>query len=351
VEGRFRLGALGGAWSKPAADYIGFAARAAARARRLEEIALRLNAIANELASLALHVDHYTRDQHQAAAEWQTAPNDDALRAAHVQAAFRAHAFQTARSRLAQADQQLQASGQQLQAARLALANDAADLRLPDTRPALQEIVQALQQFSESLHALFQAVRELRDSCIELARQQLREREAQLDAEQSAHAWAERCALAEEARIRLETLRESVGAQVEELQQRLTDARSRVKHGEDAVKNCGNALRLAGEERARVGQKTADAETTLKEKTDARQSAISHLQGFATTGLLASALPEADIPDLRTPWTIEPALNLARRVEQTLAGVKDDDEAWSRVQSQISQDYSELGRAQPPGAG
>lgn len=345
VEGRFRLGALGGGWSKPAADYIGFAARSAARARRLEEIALRLNHVASELARLALHLDHYTRDQHQAATEWQTAPNDDALRAAHVQAAVRAHAFQTARSRLAQADQQLLASGQQLQAARLALANDAADLRLPDTRPALQEIVRALQELGESLHALFQAVRELRDSLIELARQQLREREARADAEQSAQAWAERCALAEEARIRLETLRESVGAQVEELQQRLTDARSRVKHGEDALKRCGNALRLAGEERARVEQKTADAETTLKERTDARQSAVSQLQGFAATGLLASALPEADIPDLRTPWTIEPALNLARRAEQTLAGVKDDDEAWSRVQSQISQDYSELGRA------
>ncbi|MBC7499372.1 MAG: TIGR02680 family protein [Herminiimonas sp.] len=345
VEGRFRLGALGGFWSKPAADYIGFAARAAARARRLEEIALRLNDIANQLASLALHVNHYTRDQHQAASEWHTAPNDDALRAAHVEAVFCAHTFQTARSRLAQADQQLQASGQQLQAARQALANDATDLRLPDTRPALQEIVQALQQFSESLHAMFQAVRELRDSCLELAHQQLREQEAHADTEQAAQTWVDRYALAEEARIRLETLRESVGAQVEELQQRLADARSRVKHGEDAVKSCGNALRLAGEERARAGQKTADAETTLKEKTAARQSAVSHLQGFAATGLLASAMPEADIPDLRTPWTIEPALTLARRAEQTLASVKDDDEAWSRVQSQISQDYSELGRA------
>ena len=345
VDGRFRLGALGGSWSKPAADYIGFAARAAARARRLEEIALRLNSLAKELIGLKLQFDQYARDQHQAAAEWQTAPNDDALRAAHVEAAFRAHEFQTARTRLAQADQQLLASSEQLQAARLALANDAADLHLPDTHPALQKIAQALQQFSESLHALFQGVRELRDSCIELARQQLRGREARADAEQSAQTWAERCALAEEARIRLETLRESVGAQVEELQQRLTDARSRVKHGYETVKGCGNALRLAGEERARVEQKTEDAETTLKERTASRQSSVSHLQGFAATGLLSAAMPEADIPDLRTPWTIEPALTLARRAEQMLVDVKDDDEAWSRVQSQISQDYSELGRA------
>lgn len=345
VDGRFRLGALGGAWHKPAADYIGFAARAAARARRLEEIALRLNSIANELATVEQRFEQQAHDQRQAAAEWQTAPNDDALRAAHVEAAARAREFQTARARLEQTDQQLLTCKQQLQAARLALANDAADLRLPDTRPALQAIEQALQQLAESLLALFHGVRELRDAFSELARQQQRAQEAQRDTEQSRQAWTERCALAEEARIRLETLRESVGAQVEELQQRLKDARTRVNHGEDAVKSCSNALRLAGEERARVEQKMQDAETTLKERTEARQSAVSHLQGFAATGLLASAMPDADLPDLRSPWTIEPALTLARRTEQHLANVKDDDDAWTRVQSQISQDYSELGRA------
>ena len=236
-------------------------------------------------------------------------------------------------------------AAQKLGAARQDLASDATDLRLPDTRAALQTIDEALQQLAESLHALFQSVRELRDTRVELARQQQHAQEAQRDAEQSRQAWTERCALAEEACIRLETLRESVGAQVEELQQRLKDARTRVNHGEDAVKNCSNALRLAGEERARAEQKTQDAETTLKERTEARQSTVSNLQGFAATGLLASAMPDADIPDLRTPWTIEPALTLARRTEQQLANVKDDDDAWTRVQSQISQDYSELGRA------
>jgi uncharacterized protein (TIGR02680 family) len=45
------------------------------------------------------------------------------------------------------------------------------------------------------------------------------------------------------------------------------------------------------------------------------------------------------------PWTIEPALTLARRTEQALADVKADDDTWSRVQNQVSQDYTELGRA------
>ena len=344
-DGRFRLGALGGAWNKLAAAYIGYAARAAARARRLEEIAVRLRHLADELAALQRRFEQHALNRQQTVDEWQNAPGDNALRAAHVEAAARAREFQTARARLEQADQQLLVAAQKLGAARQDLASDAVDLRLPDTRAALQTIDEALQQLAESLHALFQSVRELRDTWVELARQQLREREAQVDAEKSAQACAERCTLADEARIRLETLRESVGAQVEELQQRLKDARNRVNDGDALHKRRNETLRLAGEERARAEQKTQDAHALLAERVTTRQSAVSHLQGFAATGLLASAMPDADIPDLRTPWTIEPALTLARRTEQQLANVKDDDDAWTRVQSQISQDYSELGRA------
>jgi len=46
-----------------------------------------------------------------------------------------------------------------------------------------------------------------------------------------------------------------------------------------------------------------------------------------------------------TVWTIEPALTLARRAEQALSDVPHDDEAWKRIQSHLSQDYTELGRA------
>ncbi len=344
-DGRFRLGALAGAWHKPAADYIGFATRAAARARRLDAIALRLKDIAIELAALQQRSEQLAQDQHRAAEEWQSAPNDDALRAAHVEASACSREFQNAQTRLEAASQLLLTRQEQLQGARFELEKDAADLRLPTARPALQAIELALQQLSEALLALFHHVRELRNAFSELAQQQQRTQEAQRDAEQSEAAWAERRAAANEMRIRLETLRESIGAQVDELQQRLKATRNQVNLCENALKSCGNALRLAGEARARAEQKTQDADVTLKEKTTARQSAVSHLQGFAITGLLASAIPDVDIPDLLTPWSIEPALTLARRAEQLLHNVRDDDEAWTRVQSQISQDYGELGRA------
>lgn len=62
-------------------------------------------------------------------------------------------------------------------------------------------------------------------------------------------------------------------------------------------------------------------------------------------GLLSAALPDLEVPDTSSPWTIDPALTLARRAEQALSGVKDDDEAWTRVQRQIGEDFTELQRS------
>jgi len=186
---------------------------------------------------------------------------------------------------------------------------------------------------------------ELRLAAAELARQQERTSEVEADACQRAEQLAERRRQASDAQVRLSTLRESIGAQVDELQRRLREARAAVSDGERHVKAAGDALRTAGEARARGEQKVLDADATLQERADARQRAITQLQGFAATGLLSAALPEAELPDLRAPWTIEPALTLARRTEQALAQVADDDDAWTRIQSQISHDYGELGRA------
>ena len=344
VDGRFRLGALAGAWQKPSAEFIGYAARTAARARRLHEIDQRLTAIAQSLASLQQQVARLEADQHRAAAEWQNAPSDDALRAAHAEAAARAREFQTVRQRLDTADQQLRAAAQGAEAARQSLARDAEDLGLPPAREALRGIEQALQRFADTLHTLYRTAREQQDALAEHAQQLQREQQAEADARQAAENAAEREALAEEACIRLETLRESVGAKVEELQARITRARSAVRDGEDELKQHNDTLRLAGEARARAEQKAETAETTLAERTAARQHAVGQLQGFAATGLLSTALPELELPP-HAPWSIEAALTLARRAEQALQQIKDDDDAWARVQSQVSQDYTELGRA------
>lgn len=344
-DGRFRLAALAGSWHKPQAAYIGYAARAAARARRLTEIDLRLREIAEASRRIDEALAELARQQERAAAEWQGAPSDDGLRAAHADAAASERGFQIAKSRLDEADRQLRAAIDALQSRRDALAADAADLHLPTHPEALEAVGAALLHFGETLHGLFQVAHELRSAAAELARQQERTREVEADARQRAEQLAERRRQASDAQVRLATLRESIGARVDELQERLREARDAVSNGERQAKAEGESLRTAGEARARGEQKVLDADATLQERAEARQRTIAQLQGFAATGLLSAALPEAELPDLRAPWTIEPALTLARRTEQALAQVADDDDAWTRIQSQISHDYGELGRA------
>ncbi|XSC42457.1 hypothetical protein ACF1BQ_029100 [Bradyrhizobium sp. RDT10] len=73
-DGRFRLAALVGAWAKPAAVYIGHAARAAARKQRLADVVGRLTLIADELIAVQAMDAQLTRDQDRAADEWRLAP-------------------------------------------------------------------------------------------------------------------------------------------------------------------------------------------------------------------------------------------------------------------------------------
>jgi uncharacterized protein (TIGR02680 family) len=344
-DGRFRLGALAGAWEKPGAEFIGYAARAAARARRLLEIAARLSELAQAQAAWQEALARWEQDQRQAAAEWQAAPPDEDLRAAHLQAASAAREFTTAHQRLAQSARQLREAAEHEAAARQTLAQDAQDMALPETRQALQAVTQTVQNLALSLPTLAARAGTHRDAAVEHSQQQRREQQAGGDLQQASEQAKQRLLQAEQAAVHLETLRLSVGAQAHEIQRRLAEAQDAVKHLEVEHKRCNEASRRAGEDRAKAEQKSENAQARLEERSAARQAAVAQLQGFAATGLLLAAWPDAELPPLQAPWTIEPALTLARRAEQTLIEVKADDETWSRVQSQVSQDYTELGRA------
>ncbi len=344
-DGRWRLGALAGAWHKPAAAYIGHAARAAARAKRLAEIAARLGALGDEQAALQQRLEAQTRDEQRAAAEWRDAPRDQALRQAQLVAAQCERDYQLARECLAQADEQLRAADQAARAVRQMLAQDAADLRLPDSAAALPPIETALDGFDEAQRDLLQATRELRLALPAWQRQCEREAEAEADVRQREEQCAASRIEAEEARSRLQVLRDAVGAKVGELQQQLAAARSELNAGENTLKAAHKALNDAGVARGAAAQKATDAELDLQQRSDARAQAVTRLQQFSATGLLSAALPQLELPDLGAAWTIDPALTLARRAEQLLAGIDDDDAAWARVQRQITEELTELQRA------
>jgi uncharacterized protein (TIGR02680 family) len=344
-SGRFRLGALAGAWGKAQPAYVGFAARGAARARRLAEIDQRLDELAQEQTALDARYVALAAARLEAEQEWRAAPSDMPLCQAHLAASAASRAFNDAGERLAQARRLWSDAEQSAHAARTALERDAADLNLPAAADALDAVGDAVEQFNDSLHQLALGVHDWRRAWPDLERQQSREAEARQELKRSDEQLALAGREAEEARVQYEVLRNSVGAKVDTLRMQLAAARAAVEAGEASVKASADALRDAGEDRAVTTKNAEIAAAALVERVDARAKAVMRLQRFAASGLLLSALPTMELPDPSATWTIDPALTLARRAEQALTHIKDDDDSWDRLQRHIAEDLQDLQRA------
>jgi uncharacterized protein (TIGR02680 family) len=344
-DGRFRLGPVRGAWSKPAAEYIGFAAREAARQRRLEEIATRLA----ELSEQAVRHKQALADlqERQTAIETaqRQAPTDDALRSAHAAFATAEKQRRVAQTRVAEADLRLQQAEHLWARARDALEFDAQDLRLPLTAEALALVSQRLGDYRDAVKDLLHAARNLGLARRELADQIAREQAALALAESLTIESRQHSHSAEAALARRDVLRETVGAAVADLEAKLKAVADAVAQGERELDQARQDLSEAQQQRAKAEQKSEDAAQVLEERTAQRKHAVARLQEFTGTGLLEVAVPDIQFPDLATAWNVDPALTMARRVEQALEQISAEDSDWTRIQNQISHDYTQLGQA------
>lgn len=343
--GHYRGGTLAGAWSKPEAVYIGFAARAAARSRRLAQIATQMEQVSQELVTIGDELDRVAQARGQAEQEWSEAPSDRTLRQAHSSVTTTVGEVEKAKGRLEQAQLECHEAEQAAQTARDTLEWDAKDLGLPVESEVLQAIENGLILFSDACHQLIRVVQELRRAFPDLERQREREAQAREAVEDCAEQLAADRIEEEQARQRYETLMGAVGLKVDAMRQRIAEAREAVSKGEDEERAAGKALREAGEARAVAATEAGVADQALAQRGEARTLAIGHLQRFAATSLLSSALPELDLPDVGTAWTIDPALTIARRVEQALAETKDDDDTWTKIQKRVTEDLQELQRS------
>ena len=345
-DGRFRLAGLAGAGTVGVARHIGHAARQAARERRLAQISQRLAELARELLDIEDQSSKLEARARQATEEWQSAPTEQALLQAQQATTLALRGLQQARHREADAQQRCQQAEQAQQAAEAALAQDAGDLRLPTAAAALDEVESALHRCTDALHQLVAAVNGLRVAVPDLQRQTARAQQAQVHLAQRQAHQADRATLAEQARQHAAALESMFGPQVESLQQRLAKAKALVARLEDSDQRQTITLRSATEARAVAEQQQAQSTLALDQRSAARAAAVQSLRQFTATGLLASGLAGSaaagELPDASTPWTIEPALALARRVEHVLAGLDDGDERWARAQQRVTQDLQVL---------
>ncbi len=344
ADGSFRLGALAGAWYKAEAVYIGHSARSRARERRLAVIAAQLREIDAEEGELIQAFELLSEARGRAEAEVQSAPSDDTLHHASLVAISAGRELQNAQGRLAQAEAQCREAEDHHFKAREQLENDAKDLQLPTALEELFDIASAVDRYADAIHALLQAVREWCNAWSNHLVQQERAEESRALFSQREEELSTANERAEKAKTRFDVLQSTIGAKVETLQKNLREAGDIVRQADVDLELKQNQCTRTGEARAVAGAMAETAERVLSERTAARVQAVEHLQRFAESSLLTSALPDLTLPHGIGVWTIDPALQVARRAEQALQGIADDAANWERIQRTVSEELTELQR-------
>jgi uncharacterized protein (TIGR02680 family) len=343
--GRWRLGAAEGAWAKPAARFVGRGAREAARRQRLAEVTQAIAATeavseAARQARDAVRVRQRTLDTELAAV-----PDEQPLRDAHA-------AVTAATAELRQRSERVTAQEIVVGSAATAAATAqedrdqaATDLALPTALDALQAVRDAVAAYRAAVAGLWPEARGHADRLRSLAGAETELRQAEAEERQRAEEAATTEREAHAAERRRDTLRESIGATVAELRARLEAAKAEVAHLE-------RESRRLGEKRLALAGRVGDAEgqqrqllAKLEDDSGRRIRAAAAFQRFASTGLLATALLALDLLDSATPWAPDPAVRLARRVEQALVEVDADDPTWERVQQELIHRFKELAEA------
>jgi uncharacterized protein (TIGR02680 family) len=343
LDGRFRLGPLTGAWSKPNAEYLGEGAREHARRARIATVQAALAEQETRLEGIAARLDALAADTGTLAAELADLPDGAGLRDAHaaVTATRREHA--RAAERRARAEQAASAAAAAAEAAAAELRSLGDELGLPTTAAELRATRDALSGYREALAALWPAVREARAAHTALTTEaadhtRAAEHTAEL-AERSRTAARE----AVSAAGHHETLAATVGAAVAELQRLLAQVAAERRDCEEAERATHREQNAATGRRAAADALRVRVRAEIEETARARAEAIESLRRFASTGLLAVALPELDTAAVS--WAPEPAVRLARAVERELESVDDSDAAWERVQRRITEELKDLSDA------
>lgn len=344
-QGRFRLGPAQGAWAKPQAEFIGHAAREAARRQRLMQIAQRSRELESHVQTLDAQLGEVRDTREAMRGELERAPGEDALLRAQAEFGAAEKQRRDAQERLAAADAQLVTASAALERARDTVEIDAADLGLPTDSAGLDRLTANLQDYRRAAGVFAASLREHRRDLIELAAQLQREADAREEHQRANADCEQQTRAAQQARTRYETLRETVGDRVETLQVKIAAAGEALKRHQSEREGTRKLQIDASGRLSAAQQKDLNAHQRLEERSEERRIAIGVLQAFSAAGLMQQALPEIELPPTDTVWGVDAARSLARRAEQALSEVASEDADWQRVQNGIGHDLSELQRA------
>jgi uncharacterized protein (TIGR02680 family) len=345
ADGHWANGALTGSWHKDAAGYIGEGARETARRDRIARLTAELDGVNEALAGLASALGELASRKDLLAAEHRAVPPDAAVREAHTRAAEQRKRRQELRDSHFEAERVRAARQQELDAARIAAKEFAADTGLPTDPGELAAVRDGLTDYRVALATLWPAA-----EAHETARQRAADAAEELtETGQRLAEAAERAVAASEtaaaAQAFYAALLETAGAAVEELNRKLEELR-RDTERRSADEKAARALdRQAASDRGNAEGTRDTLRTEIEEAARVRQAAVEEFQSFAATGVLRIALPELDVPDPTDPWLPTPVVILARTVNAALEGTDDADGPWDRVQRKATEEHKLLADA------
>ncbi|GAB3132266.1 TIGR02680 family protein [Microbispora hainanensis] len=345
ADGRWCNGVLAGAWRKESADHIGEGAREAARRARLARLREELTDVQAQIAALRDALAVLTVRHRTLAEEQRALPSDTRLREAHVKlAAERERRRELDTAHRAAADNAARRRAE-MQAAGARAAEFAADVGLPLSPDALDEIRNGLSDYRLALAALWPAA-----EAFGTARAAAGEAEEELllvlrRLEEADALAIEIRGQAQAADETYRALKETAGAAVEELYRRLEAVRREMAEREETERTVRRREQDALIERSKADGARETLRGEIEEAGKVRDGAVADFQAFAATGLLTIALPELDVPETGSPWAPTSAVLLARAVNAALDGVDDGDGPWDRIQKRVTEQHKLLSDA------
>jgi uncharacterized protein (TIGR02680 family) len=219
--------------------------------------------------------------------------------------------------------------------AAFAMRDDAAtDLQLPTDPASLDAVSQAISDYGVATAGLWPRARNLLER-LGRTHEALRELEqAESVKDERARRADVASRAAREERGRWDGLRASIGATVEQIQHEVAAISVRIRTLEHEDRRLEEVRRACANRLGRAQDSQVRLEQSLTEQAERRTDAISTLERFAANGLLTTALPELELST--GGWAADPAARLARRVEQALESVDEDDQAWERLRREVS---------------
>lgn len=339
-DGRYRIGTLEGAWTKPEAVHIGAAARQAARQARIGELEGMIAEFDRQLAALAEGADRITDRQAQLDRELAARPDGADVRQAGDRVTIAATAREKAEEELRQAQRLVDEAVEAVRTAELACNTTAVPLGLPVIPADLDPVARGIDELAVHLGAaLWPACREgtaaARRLAVEVAavgqaEADLAAQQTELDRVRRQHA---------ESDTEARQLAELVGATVEQAQRRLAATKASLTEARDRLEALGTEAAEAAEQVGRLRGRIEGFESDIDGTRDDRDAAVAALRRAVDHGVLGAALPGVDPP---SSWAPDPAVRWARALKDDLVDVDGSDEAWNAVQASISRAFTEL---------